>query len=134
MELSQIFCPVRKKKIAASPEELVRQKLIQWLVQTRKVPLENMLVEWGLGQLEPGNMNRVDLVVMKSIRSRLQPWILCECKAPGAWNQEEWRDQIQRYLRVMSPRYVIGTDGSKFELYENQDGDWHPIANLPIWG
>lgn len=134
MTLSHILCPLRKKKIQLSPEEQVRQKLIGWLAQARGIPLDSMMIEANLRQFGAQWDWRMDLLVMKKKGGQSRPWILCECKAPGQFKKEAWLAQVERYISVIQPDYLLGTDGSGLWLYK-WDGEQYQVEkDLPKWG
>ena len=56
-----IFDPVRRKRVALTPEEEVRQQLIQMLSCVKNYPISLMTCEYSL--LLNGNKYRGDLVV-----------------------------------------------------------------------
>lgn len=95
----QIFDPVRKKWVADLPEERVRQGLIIWLNESRKIPFSRMAVE---KQLRIGSLTkRFDLVVYNE---RADPFILIECKAPTLTIKQQMFDQAGTYnLKLHAP-------------------------------
>src|SRR3954469_13940291 len=88
----QIFDLVRRRFVALTPEEWVRQHLIHFKVTRCRYPLSLMAVEKvvkvnGLSQ-------RADIVVFN--RDGL-PWLLAECKAPAVPVSQETFYQAARY-------------------------------------
>lgn len=133
MTLYQIYCPIRKQNIQDQPEERVRQKLIHWLHQVLQIPIESMMVEANLRQLGAAQDWRLDLLVMKKVQGQSRPWLLCECKAPGKMAIGTWMDQAQRYLQILSPEYVLGTDGGSLWLYQRDGSSYKVCKELPKW-
>jgi len=70
----QIFDPCRKKWVALTPEEWVRQNLLQYLIQVCKYPIELIAIEKKI-QLGPLN-KRFDILVYHGTT----PWMIIECK------------------------------------------------------
>lgn len=81
----QIFDPFRKTWVVLTPEEWVRQNLLQYLVQTLHYPSSLIAVEKEikLGELS----KRFDIVVYKNELA----WMIIECKeAKVALNEKRW--------------------------------------------
>lgn len=129
----QIYCPIRKQNIQDQPEERVRQKLIHWLNQVHQIPLESMMVEANLRQFGSTQDWRIDLLVMKKNQGQSMPWLLCECKAPGKMAMGPWMDQAQRYLQILAPEFVLGTDGQSLWLYQKEEANYRVCKQLPKW-
>lgn len=90
--MDQIYCPIRKSWVAALPEEIVRQRLISFMVRDLFFPSAYLVVEQGLGQIphlalqNTSNFpkRRLDLLCFgKDIHPThsLYPLVLVECKA-----------------------------------------------------
>ena len=64
IEGNQIYDPIRKKYVALTPEEQVRQQTIKFLQQRLKVPADRISVERTLHSLGvPGNWKRIDICI-----------------------------------------------------------------------
>lgn len=101
-----VFDPIRKKKIVLQPEELVRQLMVQWLLNRSNFNRNNIQVEKLIiiHQLK----RRFDIVVYdKNIR----PYILIECKAPDVRIAQATFDQIAVYNMAISAPFLIVTNG-----------------------
>lgn len=81
----ELFDPVRKKWVAASKEEEVRQRLIWQMVSVLHYPLELLSVEKEIEEL-PGlsfsevPKRRIDVVSFFKKNEALVPLLLIECK------------------------------------------------------
>jgi len=104
--METIFDPLRKKDVALTPEEGVRQGVIAWLRDTMHIPVTLMQSEW------PFTYNRLqyraDVVVFDR---ELAPEILVECKAPSVKIDQTVIDQVVRYTRVIKARKLMITNG-----------------------
>lgn len=125
-----IFDPVRKKFVSLQPEEWVRQHIIHWLVEFKKVPLTLINVEKQL--LIAGISKRYDIVVFLPDGSI---HFIIECKAPSIELHQEVFDQIARYNLMAKANYLMVSNGMEHYFctmdYENQR--YHFIADLPIY-
>ncbi len=102
----QIFDIIRKKYVRLTPEEWVRQHLIQFLVNERKFPQSLLSVEKKL--LINGLEKRTDLVVYSN---SLQPLMLAECKAPEVTINQAVFDQAARYNLTLNVSYFLLSNG-----------------------
>ena len=103
----QILDPVRKKWVAATPEEMVRQKLILHLNKKCGVPVELMMCEYSFDI--NGNKYRSDLVIFSASG---EPLMVAECKAPGVKIGEDVFSQIFTYNYILKVKYLLLTNGS----------------------
>lgn len=115
-ETAGYFDPLRKKVVAATPEESVRQSVIRWLSESCGIPLVRMQSEWGFTY--NGRQYRADIVVFDR---NLNPEILVECKAPSVKLDDNVIEQVTRYSRVLMARKIMITNGNE-SLYFFFDG------------
>ena len=104
-----LFDPIRQKEVPATPEERVRQATVRFLMDEVKVPQNLIAVEFALSTVEPNTDDRVDLLV-QSFRDNADlkhPWLLVECKAPGEYTWQALQVQLNKYLQVLTPKYVM---------------------------
>ncbi|WP_300025113.1 type I restriction enzyme HsdR N-terminal domain-containing protein [uncultured Maribacter sp.] len=101
-----IFDVIRKKFLVLTPEEWVRQHVVQYLVQEKKYPLSHINVE---KQITLNGLNkRYDVVVFKP---NGQLHILVECKAPEVSISQMTFDQIAQYNFKLNASYLMVTNG-----------------------
>lgn len=103
---STVFDPVRRRHVRLSPEEWVRQHFLQYLIQQCAYPPALIAVEMGFRfQKMP---RRADIVAHDR---RGVPFLMVECKAPDVNVGQSTFDQVSRYNRVVSARYLVATNG-----------------------
>jgi Type I restriction enzyme R protein N terminus (HSDR_N) len=101
-----IFDPIRKKFIILTPEEWVRQHVVEFLVQEKKYPKSYINVE---KLLKINDLNkRYDVVVFNPDGTI---FLLVECKAPEIKISQTTFDQIARYNMVLKSNYLMVTNG-----------------------
>lgn len=105
--MDEIYDPLRRKNVARTPEEVVRQQVIRWLHESCGVSLARMTSEYGFQY----NRRRYRADVLVFDRA-LQPLVLVECKAPGVPLGGALVEQVLRYTRVLQVRYVLVTNGT----------------------
>ena len=103
---TEIFDVIRKKFVALTPEEWVRQHAVHFLNKERRIPLGRMNVEVALEIL--GLSRRADIVVFNNLG---KPAAIVECKAPTVKITQETFDQIARYNMALKTPYLIVTNG-----------------------
>ena len=102
----QIFDPVRRKYVALTPEEWVRQHFIHYLTKNKKVPLSHISVEKSIRVSHLAK--RADIIVFKG---GLKPVLVVECKAPSVEITEEVFHQVLRYNMSLRVDYLVLTNG-----------------------
>ena len=123
-----VWDPLRKKEVALTPEERVRQWCINALAQQMLVPMHMMMSEAGfkLGDKQ----YRADILVYDR---KAQPLMVVECKRPEVELTQEVLDQAIRYNMVLNVRYMIITNGTKTFICRKQDGRFVFIGNVPTY-
>ena len=101
-----IFDEIRKKFILLTPEEWVRQHVVQYLIQDKNYPKSYINIEKLIKVIELNK--RYDIVVY-------QPngvlFLLIECKAPEVKITQQTFDQIARYNLVLNAKYLMVSNG-----------------------
>jgi len=101
-----IFDVIRKKFVILTPEEWVRQHVVQYLLIEKKYPKSWINVEKVLKINDL--TKRYDVVVFNADGSIL---ILVECKAPEVKIAQNTFDQIARYNLTLKAQYLMVTNG-----------------------
>lgn len=104
----EVFDPLRRKWLALTPEEWVRQHFVAFLRNHRAFPDALIANEYGL-RLN-GTLRRCDTVVFD--RS-LRPKVICEYKAPSVPITQKVFDQIARYNIVLEAPYLMVSNGMR---------------------
>lgn len=124
----QVFDPVRRKWVAFTPEEMVRQLLVLFFVHEQQFPVSRMSIERRLEVL--GMSRRYDLVLFDTSAT---PVLLAECKAPAVNISQDTLDQIARYNITLKVPYLLVTNGRQSFCcnidFENQS--WRFLDRVP---
>lgn len=122
-----IFCVIRKKWLVLTPEEWVRQHLIQYLIQTKKFSKSAINTEVVV-EIN-GMKKRADLLVYQQEKVHL----IVECKAPHIQITQETFDQIARYNFELRADYLLVSNGLNhyFCLLDYQNQCYHFLPDLP---
>lgn len=103
-----ILDTLRKRWVALTPEEWVRQNFVRYLIEDREFPAALMNNEISLTQ--NGIKRRCDTLVAD--RQGL-PLVIVEYKAPTIEISQKAFDQIVRYNMVLKAQYLIVTNGMR---------------------
>ncbi len=104
--ITKVFDPVRKKYVALTPEEEVRQRLIQFLNQFNGVPLNHMSVE---KMIRYHHLNKRPDIVVYDLHSK--PVMVVECKSPDVKLGQKDLEQLAIYNKVMATTYIVLSNG-----------------------
>jgi len=111
-----IFDRIRGVNLKATPEEIVRQRVICWLE-------EGGIVHAGIGREVPvevaGRTLRADLVAYSK---KGTPYFVIECKAPTVTISEKTLLQVFEYNKVLGADYVMVTNGKESFCFAKQNG------------
>jgi len=148
MELSrqsnQLFDPVRKKWVEATPEEIIRQGLIEKMLGELGYPLSFLSVEKELSLLPHLQLTerdaipkrRADVIVYaKNIHPdyALSPLLMIECKAVPL--TPKFAQQVVGYNAVVQAPYLALANGDQVLTghFDQQVGHYHFEPGLPAY-
>ena len=101
-----IFDPQRKKFVALTPEEWVRQHFIRFLIEEKKFPAGLLSIEKQV--VINGLKKRCDALLYST---DLHPLVLMEFKAPTVEISQDTFDQAAVYNSKLNVRYLIISNG-----------------------
>ena len=101
-----IFDIVRKKNVALTPEEWVRQHFVNYLIAEKKYPKERIANEVTVSL--NGMSRRCDTVVYNAF---LEPVVIVEYKAPSVLITQDVFEQIARYNICLKVGFLMVTNG-----------------------
>lgn len=111
-----IWDRIRRGFIVLTPEEWVRQHLIEFLASHFGLSETQIILEYPV--LLNGQNQRADVVVVG--RGGVVQ-LLVECKAPDVAISQSTLDQAVRYNSVAGARYIILTNGLTHHIYRRTD-------------
>lgn len=113
----EIFDEIRKKFLALTPEEWVRQNFIKYLVEEKNYPASLISIEKGI---KVNNMQkRFDAVVYDR---KGNPTALIEFKSPKVAINQKVMEQISRYNLTLNVKYLIVSNGlTHYCCFVNRD-------------
>lgn len=125
----EVFDPVRKRWVALTPEEWVRQHFVQYLLQSKGYPtgllaIEKEITLWGVKK-------RCDIVVYGT--GNLIPLLLVECKQPSVVLDEKVIDQALRYNLDLQVTHIVITNGNRTAAFQLHNRTFTPLTAIPNW-
>ncbi len=126
----EIYDCLRSKFVAFTPEEIVRQSFVRYLIDTKNYPAGLMANEVPLKQ--NGRERRCDTVVFDR---QGKPLMIVEYKAASVAITQEVFNQIYRYNTVLKVRYLTVFNGK--QLYccrvDYESGKVQFLKNIPCY-
>ena len=124
----EVFDPVRRRWVALTPEEWVRQQTLVRL-HAAGYPPEVMQVEGAITL--NGMTRRCDIVVYRDGR----PWMIVECKKSEIPLTQKVCDQACRYNTVLRVPYLLLTNGRQDVIVavDFEKGCLRQLADLPLF-
>lgn len=127
---NRIYCPFRRKWVAATPEEQVRQTFLHALVEQLLYPQSLIGVEVPI-EVGAGVNKRCDAVVYTP---SLQPLMLLEFKAPDVAITQTTLDQAAVYNTTVHAPYLILANGKQTVVAHVDDNKQLSFLNhIPEW-
>ena len=126
----QIFDPLRRKYVALTPEEWVRQHFVHYLISEKNYPASLIANEAGI-KLH-SLTRRCDTVIYNQ---QLEPMMIVEYKETRVPITREVFDQVVRYNSVLKVPYIVVSNGLKHYCcrmdYVKQDYEY--LTEIPEW-
>ncbi len=124
--MNSVWDPLRKKQVAATPEEEVRQWFISILADTFKVPPHLMMSEVPLKFGE--KKYRADILVYDR---NAAPLAVVECKRPDVDLSAAVIEQAMRYNIVLGVDWLMLTNGTRTFIYRREGDCFKPFDTVP---
>ena len=120
-----IFDELRRTWVWLSPEEWVRQNILQYLVKIKKYPASLIAVEKEikLGELK----KRFDILVYRHAK----PWMIIECKEGKVDLTDAVLKQVLNYHISLPTEYLVITNGMHTMGFVINDGAMTALEAFP---
>lgn len=128
---TQIFDRLRRKYIALTPEEWVRQHFIFYLIEHKKFPAGLIVAELSISVNRM--RKRCDLVAHDTSG---KPLLIVECKSPEIKINDKVFDQAARYNISLRVSYLAITNGMQhyFCKVDFENKTYSFLRELPEFG
>ena len=129
MERKTVWDPLRKKNVALTPEEDVRQWFISQLNESMNVPRHMMMSEVSISLYE--RKFRADIVVYGR---NAAPVAVVECKRPETALDRSVLDQVVGYNMVLDVGFIFITNGHRTCVcMRKPEGGYGFVRSLPSY-
>jgi hypothetical protein len=127
---TKIWDNLRKKYLVLTPEEWVRQHLVNYMINEKQYPAQLIGLEKSLTYNH--RKKRCDLIVFNK---EAKPLLLAECKAPSVEITQETFFQIATYNKIFEAKYFLLTNGIKHFCCEIDyfNSKIHFLENIPTF-
>ena len=129
MPEATIYDPLRRKDVALTPEERVRQWFIDLLRTSARVPAHQMMSEVQL-QYGSGKVWRADIVVYGHGGA---PLAVVECKRPDVEITKEVLEQALRYNIILKVPFIFLTNGNLTYICRRNGDSYEFLDKAPVY-
>jgi hypothetical protein len=123
------LCYIRKRLITITPEEEVRQSVINFLINERGYPIENISVEVPMTHFLKGAKGRADIIITDNEQNVI---CLIECKEPKEVLSDIVLDQLLKYDEILRAETMCIVIGNYFYFYLNEE-DPKLLTDFPTY-
>lgn len=129
LDRPSVMCLCRRRFVALTPEEWVRQHFLAYMVSHLGYPLGLVAAEAPV--LIGSSRQRADIVAFSR---QMRPLVIVECKAPSVTLSQQTLNQACRYLSVLGARAVVLTNGMTHYCVMLPEGG-EPLFSqrMPAW-
>jgi type I restriction enzyme M protein len=124
--LSYTTCYIREKPIRLTPEEVVRQLYLRFLVEDLKYPKQQIKLEYPVSF--GTETKRADICILESTRIQT-PYMIIELKSPKL---KDGKGQLRSYCNATGAPIGIWTNGESISYYHRKDPNYfEELADIP---
>lgn len=134
-KFKQVYDPIREIWTLATPEEIIRQKWIEVMIEHLGFPKAQLVVEKKMNQLPHLNKDslpnrRIDvLAYYKDLQSEMKPLLLMECKAIPLNHQALL--QVMGYQSLVGSPFIALANEEEIRVGYRSNGLLEEISFLP---
>lgn len=121
-----VKCLKRKKDIQAKPEEIVRQLMLDKLINEYEYSIDLLEVEYSVSF---GREKKSADIVILNKKDKTSVYCVLEIKKHKA---KDGKDQLKSYTNATGAPLAVWTNGVEINYYERIDPNYfEPISNIP---
>lgn len=135
--MNQIFDPLRQTFVESTPEEIVRQKWLEVMLNHLSFPKELIMVEKSLHAMphliskENLPNRRIDLCAFAKQDKEIKPLLLMECKCVPL--NEKALYQVRGYNNFVGASYIAIANEKHILLGFEQEDEFMTLDFLPAY-
>jgi hypothetical protein len=119
-----LYDPIRKKSVADTPEERVRQAILKHMIDALEFPKGLIAVEKKLA-----TQRRADIIVFMRVDEHLKPLVVVECKALDL--DADAVNQVIGYNGLLAAPFVCVAHQSGIQTFWREGGVLQSVGFLP---
>ena len=121
-----ISCLKRNKNIQVKPEEIVRQLMLDKLINEYNYPIQRIEVEYVV---HFGREKKLADIVILNGADNTSPYCILEIKKHKS---KDGKEQLKSYTNATGAPLAIWTNGIQIDYYERLDPNYfEPLSNIP---
>ena len=125
-------CLIRDKAFHATPEELVRQRVLHWLIHTKGWSKENLEPEKSYDWVGDPTRKRVRADLVLLVDGNVE--VVVECKRGDVPLGERVDRQAIEYAIKAGAKWIWTTNGDSHRFLQKSGSDWPPVESLEPLG
>lgn len=124
-----IKCLIRDRLMVCTPEEIVRQQVLHYMIEGLRYPKSMISVEKTISVNDQAR--RYDIVVYADS----QPWLITECKAERVPISQDVFDQAGSYNLALKVPYLYVTNGKTHFVarIDQKKDDYEFLHEMPVY-
>ncbi|NQZ76184.1 MAG: type I restriction enzyme HsdR N-terminal domain-containing protein [Ekhidna sp.] len=128
VEQDKIFCLIRKKWVALTPEEWVRQHFLNLMIVHLGYPKGLFKLEHTLQYFK--NQKRSDITVLDRVG---EVYMLVECKSADVKLGNDVVGQLATYNKVMDAKFLSITNGLATYVWKKGVESYEQVSQFPSY-
>ncbi len=121
----QIWDQIRARWVSFTPEEMVRNLFVRFLIKEKKVSKTRIAVE---KEIKIGTQKkRFDILIFDS---KTLPWMAIECKSPDIPLDDLVISQIVRYNKALDCKYLCIVNGLDYFMLQKAELERWKIIDI----
>ena len=121
-------CLIRDKAVAKTPEELVRQRVLHWLIDSKGRTKNDLRLEQSYPWVSDRARKRVRTDLELLADGKVQ--VVVECKRADVPLGEHVDQQAKEYAVKARARWIWTTNGDSHRFLKRRRSTWRPVKSL----
>lgn len=124
--ITQVWDNIRKKWVSLTPEEMVRQLFVHFLINEKKISISSIAIEKQIALDK--KIKRCDIIVYDQ---HIKPILIIECKSPEIKLTAAGISQVVRYQHALNTTSVCLVNGHEYKVFrKDQDQKWQEVDDF----
>jgi len=121
-------CLIRNKEIQAKPEEIIRQLMVDKLINEYNYPVDLLRAEFSVSF---GREKKLADIVILNKKDKTSVYCIIEVKKHKA---KDGKDQLKSYTNATGAPLAVWTNGTQIDFFERLNPNYfEPLSDLPAF-